>query len=366
MSGRFRRRSGWRSSRFAGRRSFRNSYRRGSVASRARGNLRAAQQQNDTSEVVINLMTKVKSGVTGYENNDVKFNIGTTALNIYDLLRKSEFFESYSKMYDQFRITSVKVKLTPVNWKTYNQFNIPNLANIVKYDETYHVLPTAEPINPGQDYTLEAANVEGKEQIVVPDVQGVNETVKVTNGGLFIYPQALTVVTAWDRTGLDASQFYLKDDSDNLDNVHLCTNIGDNITTYSSAKSTQLVAGANFNCTRYLYPSSNQEKSLYLATSELKPQYDVNIEDDYYYYKLAKVGNARVPRGSISNDIITNLQSSPNCPFKPTFLIGILSVEPLGYQNDPVNTTNQIHPVLFNCEFDIGVTFRGLRKSQVV
>ena len=74
MSGRFRRRGygSWRSSRFAGRRSFRGNSR--SLRSRARGNLRAAQQQNDTSDVVINLMTKLKAGVCGYrDGNDPNF-----------------------------------------------------------------------------------------------------------------------------------------------------------------------------------------------------------------------------------------------------------------------------------------------------
>ena len=39
-----------------------------------------------------------------------------TAINIYDLLRKCEFYKSYANMFDQFRITSIRVKVTPISW----------------------------------------------------------------------------------------------------------------------------------------------------------------------------------------------------------------------------------------------------------
>lgn len=64
-------------------------------------------------------------------------------------------------------------------------------------------------------------------------------------------------------------------------------------------------------------------------------------------------------------------------PFKPTFLLGILGHNEVDADNfeytnqagDRVNdikTFQMIKPVKFNLEFDIGVTFRGLRKVQVV
>ena len=320
MSGRFRRR-GWRSSRFVGRRSFRNGFRGRSMASRSRGNLRAANQQSDTSDVVINLMTKCKSGVTVFRTTQLNgqapagiYYPGTAVLNVYDLLRKSEFFDSYKNMYDQFRITSIKVKVTPVSWKTNDQYNIPEQNE---------------------------ANPEGQ--------------------GTYDFPQAITVVTAWDRTGLDDVQLRQFDGG-------ICyTNIGDNITTYSSAKSQQLVGGATFNCTRYLYPSSAQEKSLYLSNNDLKPQLEYAGNTDLTYMELTPIANGP----GINRDYITNLWSSPNCPFKPTFMVGLLAVDKptpgAGAADVTFNgSTHQIHPVTFNLEFDIGVTFRGLRKAQVV
>jgi len=325
MSGRFRRR-GWRSSRFVGRRSFRNGFRRSNMSSRSRGNLRAANQQSDTSDVVINLMTKCKAGVTAFRTSELigqapagTYYPGTAVLNIYDLLRKSEFFDSYKNMYDQFRITSIKVKVTPVSWKTYDQFNIP----------------TGNDNAPGMP--ADAAN------------------------NAFDYPQAITVVTAWDRTGLDDVQLL------SFGGGVCYTNIGDNITTYSSAKSQQLVGGATFNCTRYLYPSSAQEKSLYLSTNDLKPQLEYANNGLQNYMELTPVAGGP----GINRDIITNLWSSPNCPFKPTFMVGILAVDKpttgAGANEVTFNgTTHQINPVTFNLEFDIGVTFRVLRKAQVV
>lgn len=313
MSGRFRSRRGYR--RFGGFR--RSRYSRSSgLRRRARGNMRAANQQSDTSDVVINLMTKVKSGVTGAADTPY----GTSASNIFQLLRKSEFFSSYSNMYDQFRITSIKVKVTPVSWKTYDQFNIP----------------TAVAAPAGQETTGTAVPALPEDGRASPPE--------------YLYPQALTVVTAWDRTGLDTTQ-YLFDDNQEI------ITIGDAITTYSSAKSQQLVAGATFNCVRYLYPSSQQEKSLYFSTNDLADQYNIDANDAYY---------VKTASGQYSAYNICNVAANPNCPFKPIFLLGILKVEDVAYGATEDLTRNKINPVTFNLEFDIGVTFRGLRKAQVV
>lgn len=365
MSGRYRRRSYGRSrySRYR-----RGGFGRSGLVRRARGNLKAATQQNDTSDVVINLIKSVYVGcdafsmVTAPEEVEVPgegenmgrtywkiaaqdlenlISSGVVALNIYDLLRASTFYSSYANMYDQFRITSIKVKLTPVSWQSHNQSGVGN---------------------PNND---------------------------VDNG--FIYPQAFTVVTAWDRTGLDHVQFEtvsrdsgsagvlnvkvvsgtaLSDVLPEYDNQQSAVekfgelsdlqgfkycSIGDNITSYSSAKTQQLVAGATFNCTRYLYPSSQQEKGFYVSTSEIKDEQLIN-EQDY----------ASEPSDKYDELKANNVYSNPNCPFKPTFLIGILGHNDIKFNEKDERMENIIKPIKFNCEFDIGVTFRGLRKAQVV
>lgn len=333
--------------------------RRVGAARRARGNARAANQQNDISNVNINLMKKVKAGVISFkDNNGEKFDIGTVALNIFELLKKSDFYQSYSNMYDQFRINRIQVKLTPITWKTYNQFNIPD--QITSTGSTFNAAAEGQPANLAP-YT--SINTTGEPQYP----NGYSDIVGY--GNKYIVPQALTIVTAWDRTGLDDTQ--LKQitvntgtQADPVNTVFETITIGDRITSYSSAKSTQLVAGANFNCVRYLYPSSQQEKSLYFSTSELVDQFK-DISSRWYGYEKAD---------GYSSSKITNIHADPNCPFKPTFLVGVLKVEETG-ANAPVapatnsvpeDSTGQIFPVTFNLEFDIGVTFRGLRKTQVV
>jgi len=342
----------------------RYSGRRVGAARRARGNQRAANQQNDISNVTINLMKKIKTGVVGYgikEGNTMKkvYEIGTCALNIFELLRQSEFYQSYSNMYDQFRVNRIQVKVTPVTWKTYNQFNLPDVISTA----------AAQSNNTVYGNTSNTGEAKFPTNYSAPDSDGLNKA-----DTPFIVPQALTIVTAWDRTGLDDTQLSTGIDDEELPlienialdkDVYQFTTIGDKITTYSSAKSTQLVAGANFNCVRYLYPSSQQEKALYFSTSELVEQTKKQTSLDKWY--TIPITDNNDPK------FITNLHSDPNCPFKPTFLIGVLKVDdlvPVGTSGDtarnPDTTKGQIYPVTFNLEFDIGVTFRGLRKTQVV
>jgi len=335
----------------------------GSSARRARGNMRASNQQNDISNVTINLMKKIKTGVLSFskfENGKSnKYDIGTCALNIFELLKKSDFYESYSNMYDQFRINRIQVKLTPVTWQTYNQFNLPNkIETVLAHDSDNNME------DPKEHYYGDV-DAKGEPQYPLIDGHGyqgpsLNNTDPTKR---YIVPQALTVVTAWDRTGLDDTQIT----TCRVDgNDYKVITIGDRITTYSSAKTTQLVAGANFNCVRYLYPSSQQEKSLYFSTSDLVTQ----IQDpaaNQKWYTFTEVGGA-------NSNKITNLKADPNCPFKPTLLIGVLKVDETyvaaatqeAPQTNPESSFGQIYPVTFNLEFDIGVTFRGLRKTQVV
>jgi len=345
----------------------RYSGRRVGSARRARGNARAANQQNDISNVTINLMKKIKTGVTGYFQRPAAkatpnvVEIGTCALNIFELLRKSDFYSSYANMYDQFRINRIQVKLTPITWQTYNQFNLPSTVASESLNNP------ANPVFPDKDVSVYTTDTDHEE--LVPQPIGAKYAAprlyNVVGKEKYVVPQALTIVTAWDRTGLDDTQM----DNINIGNVdYKVISIGDRITSYSSAKSNQLVAGANFNCVRYLYPSSQQEKSLYFSTTELVEQI-ADPTSDQPWYALKEVAGADSTK-------ITNLHSDPNCPFKPTFLVGVLKVDELGQgasiadddtsKTSPEITTGQIYPVTFNLEFDIGVTFRGLRKTQVV
>lgn len=138
----------------------RRSYRGSSSAKRARGNLKAANQQRDTATVNINVLTRawtsqqpkwvlVKGNAGGADAEYELYNGGVGFVNIYEVLRKSDFFNCYSPMYDQFKIDMVRVKVTPT---------------------------------------------------AMPDA--------VTSNRYLNQRTSYTVVTAWDRTGFSADQFH--------------------------------------------------------------------------------------------------------------------------------------------------------------
>lgn len=405
MSGRYRyrRRSGWRSSYSRARRSYNRA--RSSLVKRAKGNARAANAQADTTDVVINLMhstiTMVQpfsfgvttSNQTSEEIMKNTYPIGTAAINIFSLLAKSDFFNCYAPMYDQFRITSIKVKITPTKWATYDQQLAVNNAKVLGTDAQ----------SAGTNNTDETN----------ADITDLRVTVPGNN---YQYPQSLTIVTAWDRTGLSESQFNTLEEFAKMGRKNVMhssqeiteqwkasfvdsirsdidksaggintelpidvywygffTNIGDKITTYSSAQTKQLVAGQSFNCTRYLYPQNQQEKSLYYSTNNLEVVFEKDPNAIIYTPTIEMV-DVDHPTAFQLRDQLCSLNESPNIPFKPTLLIGVLgdsevtAISSIDQTNNIrfANFQNKIRPIKFNLEFDIGVTFRGLRKTQVV
>lgn len=194
-------------------------------------------QQRDLAKFTINVPTKLTVfnktvNIPTSITDNTKFatrTIGCYALNIYDLLRKSAFFQNYSGMFDEFKINNVTVKLTPSSYL----------------------------ISGGQRYT------------------------------------AITVFTAWDRSGLEESQVFW-----NLSNTlvtstaigqsadadGLYVTLGNEVTTYSSAQSRSLNPNTNTSITRKIYPSALLEKSQYLSTDSLKTWYAGfdNLQGRYY------------------------------------------------------------------------------------
>jgi len=302
-----------------------------SARSRARYNQRAADQQRDTTQVTLNKSIDVSCGQTFTYVHDTKLeyeedvedpeefvgwkDTGCAAINIYDVLRRSEFFDSYSSMYDQVRIDSITAKITALSW-----------------------------------------------------VNGVNNGVE-NSVAEYLTPRSLTVVTAWDRSGLDSSQMYHMIDDGNP--IFFCT-VSKDITTYSSAKTKHLGPGTSYEITRYLYPSTLVEKSQFVSTSDLRQQY-IRDNSEYFQYREFKwvtgVNGERIPsKFTVSSRYPTNLLRDPGVSFKPTLLLNVISGP------DPTTVTldgedigvNKLKPTTFNIEFDIVVTFRGLRYSRVV
>lgn len=303
------------------------SYRKGT------GQMRAAKQQADQAKVVLNVPSTISCFNKKLPVNGVDRECGTYVMNIYDLLRKSEFYQSYASMYDEFKIDNIKVKLIPVAY------------NVGDSDSKY---------------------------------------------------SSLTVYTAWDRTGLSQEQIYIYGNEvgtnadyigygpANADTDHPADSdgvypiIGSNITTYSSAESRQVTPGTNTTITRWLKPKTITEKAQWISTSCIDKWYDAWDNDKGRYYgvptwnaddtQIAKIGvvNSGIGVSAISWSPAVNgnpafIGEDPNIKFKPTLLIGIYpSVEDSG----SMFTSN--NKVVFNVETEVSVTFRGLRKAPIV
>lgn len=325
----------YRSGRYYGRnRGYRryNYYRRSGTTRRSYGNYKAAKQQADNASVILNIPTQISAfNITknaGTEQAPVIKQFGTYALNIYDLLRKSDFYKSYAAMYDEFKIDNIKIKLIPT-----------------EYNITF----------------------------------GTNSNYK-----------SLTVYTAWDRTGLSPEQvFFIANNVQNTDDVWgstaagnldgiYCT-VGDSITTYSSSESRQISPASNTSIVRWLKPKTINEKAAWISTTAIDqwyssydstngrylgiPTYD---DENTIMNKIAVAGTQQSLVNIISQSPACKsnpcyLIEDPNIKFKPTLLVGVYpSLEAQGENLDQANRVG------FNVEADINITFRGLRKAAVV
>lgn len=353
MSGRYYRRryNNWyRGGRYYGRN---RRYYRSSAVRRAAGNMRAAKQQADQSTFTINIPSTIEA--SNYPSADPfnptdaskTVNYGVYPLNIFEQLRKSEFYQSYAGMYDEFKIDRIKIKLLPTEF-------------------TY--------------------------------------TASTSENGNGRYKN-ITVYTAWDRTGLSKDQLILLAShmNENSDEIGVVTTnaqtgvisddgdglfciVGNDITTYSSAESRVINPGTNTSIVRWLNPKTIDEKGQWVSTSALKQWYKGYRQGKFYGIPTGKknsnflltnygdieVGNEIIPPDpTIDNDtaigrsllktVSTANKDNPcylledtGIKFKPTLLVGIYP------QSTAANTC------LFNVETEVVCTFRGLRKANVV
>lgn len=328
-------RNNWnRSGRYYGRNRY---YKRSSTRVKSWGNMKAAKQQADQSTFTINVPSTMTVGCKGSVNpldTNKTVNFGIYPLNIFEVLRKSEFFSSYANMYDEFKLDRIKVKLLPTEFS----------------------------------YTA-SSNGNGRYSNV-------------------------TVYTAWDRTGLNPDQLILVSEH-GIDSANQIGNgangdglyciVGSDITTYSSAESRTVNPGTNTTITRWLNPKTIQEKGQWISTSMLKQWYSGYNETDFYFWgiptgnsdsnkQLTNYGDVEIEAdinlpqtdggavthkttlkriGTINSDNPCFLLEDQGIRFKPTLLVGIY----------PPNQTNVCK---FNVETEVVCTFRGLRKAAVV
>ena len=318
-------------------RAFRRNYFNSSRSKRrATGNQRAAAQQRDTTQVNLSIPTQIECGNSTFSINGSEIGpIGVYALNIWDVMRQSEFYKSYANMYDQVRIDKVTCKLTPYQFPIF------------------------------------------------------------TNGtGIGNYYNSYTVVTAWDRTGLSEEQLYLNAEygSKEIGNANDSEGLyvvmgGKEISTYSSAFTRSVNPNSSVSISRSIYPTSMSEKSYFVNTSDIDTWYTGYDPSHYRYWGITSsswVGSMEDVQVTTNAEDVVTVPTSPlvsqffasnfhaknpcvpietsSVPFKPTLLVGI--------QNEPIyisGINDQFTPKMkFNVECDVVVTFRGLRKASVV
>lgn len=322
--------------------------RRKNMNSKAWGNMKAAKQQADQANITINVPTTItcfaQKATLTYNGKQMEVVKGVRAINIYDLLRRSEFYTSYCTMYDEFKIDKIKVKLLPTAWSVSTDTNYKNI----------------------------------------------------------------TIYTAWDRSGLSKDQVVMINQSltntaeylgnaNNSDGLYCI--VGDDITTYSSSESRVVNPNTNTSIVRWLNPKTLQERSQWLSTSLLRKWYREYDDTGGRFYDIPTgrvsynqqtgvstgefddagisevtgpwVADATTSSGAAqsSASVVIQRLSAANKEnpcylledsgfgFKPTLLVGTYP---------PVESTDPANVVHFNIEAEIVCTFRGLRKAKVV
>ena len=358
------RRNNWnRGGRYYGRNRY---YKRSSARAKSWGNMKAAKQQADQSTFTINIPSEISAfsaKASGFTGDSAVLNgkvLGTYAMNIFDTLRKSEFFNNYASMYDEFKIDRIKVKLLPTQW-TFNlnsgNYNYKNLTVYTAWDRSglsYDQLQMAI----GADIDTQA----------IPGISQNTWVIGSQNG------------TPNNDSGVDFGGLY-------------CV-IGNDITTYSSSESRVVNPNTNTSITRWLNPKTMQEKTQWISTGMLKPWY-INydpIKGRYYTLPVsdmpqftegeeisatqqivnigggegysAQKGILKQWKSGLSDDNPCSLIEDQGIRFKPTLLVGVYPQETS--ELTPSSTDGAANRIKFNVETEVVCSFRGLRKAKVV
>lgn len=278
-------------------------YYKNGVKSTALRSIRAANTQNST----INFAFKVNYAFTAkYVASEEK---GVAAINVYDVLMKSENFLNMRNMYDQVKVNGVQVRI-----------NVTDAATAIS------------------------------------DVNAI---------------KSINVVTAWDKSGLSVEDCELYDSEDTLisnlefDTAKAATyfnKIGSKITGYGSVKKGLLNSYQKF--TRYgsCYPNTSNEKGLYIPTRIF------NLFDQQIDTVSTKHYIATDYSGGPVNDFLANPNpvipfENVSIPWKPTLLVGVFKTS-INQSTNVVTQYADCDSVVFNAEFTIPCTFKGLKGDK--
>lgn len=278
-------------------------YYRNGVKNTALRSIRAANTQNST----INFAFKINYAFTAKYNKTDE--TGVAAINVYDVLMKSENFLNMRNMYDQVKVNGVQVRI-----------NVTDAATAIS------------------------------------DVNAI---------------KSINVVTAWDKTGLSIEDCELYDTNGDLislleyDTAKAVTyqnKIGSRITGYGSIKKGLLNSYQKF--TRYgsCYPNTNNEKSLYIPTRIF------NVFDNGINSQTTKHQIATDYADGPVNDFLSNPNpvipfENVSIPWKPTLLVGVFRTG-IDQTSHVVTQYDDCDIVVFNAEFTVPCTFKGLKGDR--
>lgn len=262
--------------------------------------IKAANSQNST----INFALKVNYAFSA--RYDKSTGVGDAAINIYDVLMQSENFRHLKDMYDSVKVNGVNVKINVVDAET---------------------------------------------------------SVATANG-----IKTVNVLTAWDKSGISSSDCEFVDGSDNeiMDGdydtekaVKYRNTIGSKIAGYGSVNKGLLNQYQKFTRFEKCWPTTQDEKSCYIPTTTFN-DFNTGFNANDSYYQIS---------GDYSGGVVSNflLANNPCIPFenvairwKPTLLVGVFKSE-VNTTNGSVDQYGDCGVVLFNAEFTIPCTFKGLK-----
>jgi hypothetical protein len=291
-----------------------NPYKKYKYGSRkTKGNMKAAKQTRDAMSVTVKCNTTFMSA---YNKTD---NYGTAVIPVYEILKKSPQFTSFSALYDQVKVNGIRVKLSIVDAET----SVQNLSNL----------------------------------------------------------KTVNVITGWDRTGISHEQLKFFSDLGSGSTLPTVINpdkydetvvkmftykIGKGIVNATGISKTTVNATTRWSSSPYLYPSTNEEKSCYLSTSSFKDFVEgVNLGNGYSKLASEYDGLTVHQLTNSSNPCIPF--ESPICKWKPCLMVGVFR-STIAEDSNHVKYIEQYDDcgqILFNAEFTVDVTFRNIKAASI-
>ena len=283
---------------------------------RTKGNLKAAKQTRDAMNVTVKCNTTFMSAYNKASD------YGTAVVPIYEVLKKSPQFSSFSSLYDQVKINGIRCKMSIVDAAT----SLQDLSNL----------------------------------------------------------KTVNVITGWDRTGISNEQLSFFSDLGNPaadppepptlinqdkydETVVKCFTykIGKGIVNATGVAKSTVNATTRWSSSPYLYPSTQEEKSCYLSTSSFR-DFVSGLSFNNGYQKLSGEFDGLTVHQltNASNPCIPF--ESPICKWKPCLMVGVFRSTIL---TDTTTNTKYIEQfdncdqILFNAEFSVDVTFRNIKAA---